>query len=69
MSFFEESGGIIRKIKSTQSIPSNDISHEVGLKNILDKSKHQNISTVDLIKITEIVLRNNYFELNDKVKQ
>ena len=40
-----------------------------ALKNILDKRKSQNISTADLIKTTEFVLRNNYFQRNGKVKQ
>ena len=75
----------IRKIKDIPFISSNailvtadvvglypSIPHDSGLKalrNILDKKKNQNISTVDLIKMTEFVLRNNYFEFNGKVKQ
>ena len=38
------------------------IPHDSGLKvhkNILDKRRNQNISTTDLIKMTEFVLRNN----------
>ena len=49
------------------SIP-HDNGHK-ALKNVLDKRKNQNISTADLIKMTEFVLRNNYFEFNGKVKQ
>ena len=48
------------------------IPHDSGLKalkNILDERKNQNISTADLIKLTESVLKNNYFEFNGKVKQ
>ena len=48
------------------------ILHDSGLKalkNILDKRKNQDILTADLIKVTEFVLRNNYFEFNGKVKQ
>ena len=75
----------MRKVKDIQYIPSNailvttdavglcpSIPHNSGLKalkNILDKRKNQNISTADLIKMTEFVLKNNYFEFNGKVKQ
>ena len=48
------------------------IPHDSGLKalkNILEKGKKQNISIADFIKMTEFVLRNNYFEFNGKVKQ
>ena len=84
-SFVKDSGDFIRKIKDIESIPSNAIlvkADVVGLypsfphdseiktlKNILDKRKKQNVSTADLIKMTEFVLRNNYFEFNSKVKQ
>ena len=40
-----------------------------ALKIILGKRKNQNTPTADLIKMTEFVLRNNYFEINGKVKQ
>ena len=46
--------------------------HDSGLKplkNILHKRNNQNISIADLIKMTEFLLRNNYFEFNGKVKQ
>ena len=48
------------------------IHHDSGLKalkNILNKIKNQNISTAELIKMAEFVLRNNYFEFNGKVEQ
>ena len=84
-SYIKDSGDFIRKIKDIPFISINailvtadvvglypSIPHDSGLKalrNILDKRKNQNISTVDLIKMTEFVLRNNYFEFNGKVKQ
>ena len=82
-SYIKDSDDFIRKIRDIQYIPSNavladvielypSIPHDSGLKalkNILDKRKNQNISTADLIKMTEFVLRNNYFEFNGKVKQ
>ena len=84
-SYIKDSGDFIRKIKDIHYIPSNvvlvtadvvglhpSIPHDSGLetlKNILDKRKNQNISATDLIKMTEFVLKNNYFEFNGKVKQ
>ena len=54
-------------VKLYPSIP-----HETGLralKEILDKRKEKkNIPTEDLVKLTEFVLQNNYFELNGQVK-
>ena len=74
----------IRKIKNIQFIPSNvilvtadvvDLQFPTSVeskhfsKNILDERKNQNMSTVDFIKITEFISRNNYFEFNSEVKQ
>ena len=75
----------LRKIKDIHYIPSNailvtgdvvglypSIPHNSGLKalkNILDKRNNQIVSTGDLIKMTEFVLRNNDIEFNDKVNQ
>ena len=85
VSHIKDKGDFIRNIKHIQYIPSNimfitadvgglnpPIPHDSGLKvhkNILDKRRNQNISTTDLIKMTEFVLRNNQFEFNGKVKQ
>ena len=82
-SYIKDSRDFIRKIKDIHYIPSNpilvtadvvglysSIPHDSGLKalkSILDKRKNQNIPTADHIKITEFVLRNNYFEFNGKV--
>ena len=84
-SYIKDGGDFIRKIKDIHYIPSNailvtadvvglypSIPHDSGLKvlkNILDKRKNQYILTADLIKMTEFVLKNNYFEFNGKVKQ
>ena len=78
-SYIKDSGDFIRKIKDTESILSNailikaevvglypSIPHNAGikaLKNILDKRKNQNVSTADLIKMSEFILRNNFLNL------
>ena len=65
--------------KDTESILSNailvksevvglypSIPHDSGikvLKNILDKRKNQNVSTADLTKMTEFILRNKFLNL------
>ena len=40
-----------------------------ALKEALDKRKNRNITTNDLIRMAEFVLKNNYFEFNGQVKQ
>ena len=47
------------------------IPHEAGLralKEVLDRREEKKISTEDLVKMAEFVLRNNYFEFNGQVK-
>ena len=47
------------------------IPHKTGLralKEVLDRREKKKISTEDLVKMTEFVLRNNYFEFNGQVK-
>lgn len=47
------------------------IPHDAGrraLRQVLDRRNNKRISTNDLVKITEFVPENNYFEFNDKVK-
>ena len=47
------------------------IPHEVGLrafKEVLDRREEKKISTEDLAKMAEFVLKNNYFEFNGQVK-
>ena len=50
-----------------QSIP-----HQAGLegfKKALDARENKFISTDDIVKMAEFVLKSNYFQFNDKVKQ
>ena len=48
-----------------------NIPNEVGLlfhKEALDKWQNKTVSTESLIELAELVLRNNYFEFNDRFK-
>ena len=48
------------------------ISHAAGLealRKVLDNRENEKISTDDLTKMAEFVLKNNYFEFNGKVKK
>ena len=48
------------------------IPHKVGLrayKGVLDRREEKKISTEDLVKMVESVLKNKYFEFNGQVKQ
>ena len=47
-----------------QSIP-----HEVGLREALNKRDEKTIPTEELLKMAEFVLKNNYFEFGNKIKQ
>ena len=49
------------------SIPNNK--GILALKQKLEEQQSTKISTYDLVKLAEFVLRNNLFEFNDKVKQ
>ena len=47
------------------------IPHEAGLralKEVLDRKEDKKISTEDLVKVAEFLLKNNYFEFNGQVK-
>ena len=49
-----------------------NIPNEEGLlflKKVLDKRRNKTVSTESLIELAEIVLRNNYFEFNDRFKK
>ena len=84
-SYIKDSGNFIEKIKNIGTIlkysilvtadvvglyPS--IPHEAGLKTLvktLNNRTNKKVSTEDLVKTAEFVLKNNYFEFNGKVKQ
>ena len=84
-SYMKDSGDFIKKTQTLGSIPENanlvtadvvglypSIRHEVGLKTlrkVLDKRVQHTISTIELIRMADFVLKNNYFEFNGKIKQ
>ena len=84
-SYIKDCGEFIKKISNLYSIPENAIlvttdavglypstSHEVGLKALrgtLDKRDEKTIPTVELLKMGEFVIKNNYFEFRDKIKR
>ena len=84
-SYIKDSGDVLRKIKQIGNLPENSIlvtadvvglhpsiPHELGLKALeeaLEKRESKQISTDDLIKLAKFVLRNNYFEFKEEVKQ
>ena len=83
-SYIKNSSHFIKKIKHLKNIPDNailvtadvvglypSIPHEAGLralKEVLDRREEKKISTEDLVKMAEFVLKNNYFEFNGQVK-
>ena len=83
-SYIKDSGDFIKKLKNIDHIPQDaimvtvdvaglypSIPHDSGLetlKKVLDNRENKKISTDDLTKMAEFVLKNNYFELNGKVK-
>ena len=84
-SYIKDFGDFIKKINNLDSIPENailvtadvvglypSIPHEVGLRalrNALDKRDEKTISTEELLQMAEFVLKNNYFEFGNKIKQ
>ena len=83
-SYIKDTGDFLNKIKSINAIleivilvtadlilyPS--IPRQAGLKafrEALDKRKTHNLFTSKLVKMTEFVLKNNYFQFSDKVYQ
>ena len=82
--YIKDSNDFIKKIKYLKNIPDNtilvtadvvglypSIPHEAGLralKELLDRREEKKISTEDLVKTAEFVLKNNYFEFNGQVK-
>ena len=83
-SYIKDSGDFIRKIKNLTDIPEGWISvaadvvglyqsipHQAGLealKKAIDEKENKFISTVNIVKKAEFVLKNNYFQFNSKVK-
>ena len=83
-SYIKDSIDFVKKIKCLKNIPDNallvtadvvglypSISHKAGLgalKGVLDRRGEKKISTRDLAKMAEFVLKNNYFEFNGQVK-
>ena len=84
-SCIKDSGDFIKKINNLDSIPENAISvkadavglypsipHEVclrALREALDKRDEKIIPTEKLLKMAVFVLKNNYFEFGNKIKQ
>ena len=83
-SYIKDSSNFIKKTKHLKNIPDNailvtadvvglhpSILHEErlrALKEVLDRREEKKISTGDLVKMVEFVLKNNYFEFNAQVK-
>ena len=81
----KDSGDFIKKLNNLDSIPENAIlvtadvvglypclPHEVGLRALreaLDKTDEKTIPTEELLKMAEFVLKNNYIEFGNKIKQ
>ena len=79
-----DGNNFIKKIKHLKNIPDNailvtvdaaglypNIPYKAGLralKEVLDRREEKKISTEDLVKMAEFVLKNNYFEFNGQVK-
>ena len=84
-SYIKDSGDFIKKINNLDLIPENailvtadvvglypSIPHEVGLRALrgaLNKRDEETISTEELLKMAEFVLKNSYFEFSNKIKQ
>ena len=83
-SYVKDSSGSIRKIRNLTDIPESailitpdvvglypSIPHQGGLealKKTLDETENIFISTDDIVKIAEFVLKNNYFQFNGWLK-
>ena len=83
--YIKDLGYFLRKIKPKGNLPENSIPvtteveglylsipYELGLKALeeaLEKRESKQISTDNVIKLTKFLLQNNYFEVNEEVKQ
>ena len=83
-SYIKDSGNFIKKLKSIDHIPQDvimvradvaglypSIPYDAGLEALrkaLDNRENKKISTNDLTRMAEFVLKNNYFEFNGKFK-
>ena len=83
-SYIRDSGDFINKMNNLDLIPKNailvttdvvglypSIPHEVGLRALreaLNKRDEETISTEELLKMAEFVLKKNYFEFSNKIK-
>ena len=83
-SYIKDSSNFIKNIKHLKNIPDNAIlvtadvvglcpgmPHDArlrALKEVPDGREEKKISKEDLVKMTEFVLKNNYFEFNGQVK-
>ena len=84
-SYIKDSGDFIKKLKNIDHIPQDaimvtadlvglyqSIHHDACPKTLrkeFDNRENKEISTDDLTKMSELFLKNNYFELNGKVKK
>ena len=82
-SYIKDSNNFIKKLKEIKEDPKDavmvtadvivlypNIPHNIGLealRRMLNDQINKKIGTEDLIKMTEFVLKNNYFEFNGKV--
>ena len=84
-SYFKDSQDFVNKSRKLGKIPDNailvtadvvglypSIPHNVGLralKEALDKREQKKIPTEDLVQMADSVLKNNFFEFNNQIKQ
>ena len=84
-SYIKDSQDFINKSRKLGKIPDNailvtadvvglypSIPHNVGLralKEALDKREQKKVPTEDLLQMAEFVLKNNFFEFNNQIKQ
>ena len=84
-SYIKNSSDFVKKARNLGSIPENavlvtadvvvlypSIPHKarlIALREVLDKREQYTIPTSELIRMTDFVLKNNYFEFNGQIKQ